>query len=190
MKAFAPLVALALLSACSGSPDPTEEESAAPQPPSQTRSGASTAPEEAGKPATLTLEGLGDLRIGSPVPSGSSFASSGTPMPGSDCRILSSPQVPGAYVLVEGGTVRRITLHGDAEARLVEGIGVGSSEAEVRSAFPGFVETPAKYVEAPAKELTQPGEDPRLRFEIDSDGRVDSVHVGVMPQLGYVEGCS
>ena len=32
--------------------------------------------------------------------------------------------------------------------------------------------------------------DPRLRFEIGQDDRVQAIHVGRMPQLAYVEGCA
>lgn len=75
----------------------------------------------------------------------------------------------------------------------VEGIGAGASEAQVRAAFPGFREEPHKYEDAPATYLTAPGADtggPALRFEIGQDGKVAAIHVGTMPELGYVEGCA
>lgn len=137
----------------------------------------------------LTLEGLGGLIIGQPVPQGSSFVSRGAQI-GNGCEILSSPDYPNTYAMVEEGTVRRITLTTGAKARLVEGIGPGASAKEVKAAFPGFVESPHKYTGPEGKYLTQPGKDPRLIFEISPEGRVTDVHVGMMPQLGYVEGCA
>lgn len=141
---------------------------------------------------TLTPEGLGDLRIGQAVPAGSDWASRGAQIPGS-CTTVSSPDFPGAYAIVEGGKVRRITVGERSDVTLVEGIGTGAAEAAVRAAFPGFREEPHKYVDAPAKYLTAPGAprgDSALRFEIDANRKVSLIHVGTMPVLGYVEGCA
>jgi hypothetical protein len=77
--------------------------------------------------------------------------------------------------------------------KLAEGMGVGATEAEVRAAFPGFREEPHKYVEPPAKYLTAPDAEkgaPALRFEIGAGRKVSLIHVGIMPVLGYVEGCA
>lgn len=139
----------------------------------------------------LTLEGLGDLRIGEPVPSGSSFAERGAQI-SEECRTVSSPDYPGVYAITRGerGPVRRITIGGVSDVRLAEGVGVGATEAQVLAAFPGFRPSPHQYVAAPAKYLTQPGTDPRLRFEIGEDGKVSLIHAGLMPELGYVEGCA
>ncbi|MGQ2940886.1 MAG: hypothetical protein ACT6Q7_06995 [Blastomonas fulva] len=138
---------------------------------------------------TLTLEGFGGLTIGKPVPAGSPWAARGAQI-SDGCTTISAPDWPGAYAIVEEGVVRRITVSDESKAKLVEGIGPGSTEAQVRAAFPSFVAEPHKYVDAPAKYLTQPGTDPRLLFEIDDKGMVSLVHVGIMPTLAYVEGCA
>lgn len=144
-------------------------------------------------PQTLTLEGLGLLKIGQPVDDASGFAERGAQIPGSTCRTVSSPAYPGVYAIVEDDVVRRITVGQRSDVKLVEGIGVGASEQQVMADFAGFRATPHKYVEAPAKYLTAPNADsgdPALRFEIDREGRVSMMHVGTMPVLGYVEGCA
>lgn len=138
---------------------------------------------------TLTLDGLGDLVIGEPVPGSSTFKLRGAQASDS-CLIYTSPSHPGVYAIVEGGNLRRVTISRESNVKLVEGIGVGAAEMDVLAAFPGFKSEPHKYVSAPAKYLTQPGDDPRLRFEIGEDGRVTDIHVGLAPQLLYVEGCS
>jgi hypothetical protein len=165
-----------------------EPSTADPTPPA-----ARAASQDAPAPANvLTLEGLGALRIGAAVPPGSSWAERGAQI-SDTCRLLSSPDYPGAYAIVEGGKVRRITLGERSAVKLVEGIVVGASEAEVRAAFPGFNEAPHFYVEAPAKYLTAPNAesgDPALRFETGADAKVTQIHVGTMPVLGYVEGCA
>ena len=140
----------------------------------------------------LTLDGLGTLKIGEPVPAGGNWSERGAQIPG-PCRTISSPDFPGVYAIVEEGEVRRITIGERSRVKLIEGIGTGASEADVRAAFPGFREEPHKYVEKPAKYLTAPnatGGDPALRFEIDREGKVGLIHVGRMPVLGYVEGCA
>lgn len=140
-------------------------------------------------PQTLTLEGYGGLIIGKPVPAGSPWAARGAQV-SDGCTTLSAPDWPGAYAIVEEGVVRRITVSDESKAKLIEGIGPGATETQVRKAFPSFVAESHKYVDAPAKYLTQPGDDPRLRFEIDDKGKVSLVHVGVRPTLEYVEGCA
>lgn len=141
---------------------------------------------------TLTLEGLGPLSIGQPVPGDSGFAQRGGQIPGSNCRTMSSPDYPGVYAIVQDGAVRRITAGQRSTVKLAEGISVGATEKQVLADFAGFRSTPHKYVEAPAKYLTAPNADsgnPALRFEIDADGKVSLIHIGTMPVLGYVEGC-
>lgn len=137
----------------------------------------------------LTLEGLGGLVIGQPVPAGSRFAERGAQI-NDTCRTVSSPDYPGVYAITENDQVRRITVGERSDVKLAEGVGVGATAADVLAAFPGFRSTPHKYVSAPGKYLTQPGNDPRLRFEIAENGRVSLIHAGLMPQLGYVEGCA
>ncbi|WP_119084273.1 hypothetical protein [Altererythrobacter sp. B11] len=188
---LASAAALALLSACSSGEEANPEAGA-----SATATDAATPPGAAsslpGASPTvtmLTLDGLGDLTIGAPVPETSSFAQHGAQAPGSSCTIATSPDYPGVEGMVEVGQLRRIAVSQGSSVQLMEGIGAGSTEEEVRAAFPGFREEPHKYEEAPAKYLTQPGEDPRLRFEIGRDGKVRNMFVGVMPQLAYVESC-
>jgi len=190
-SAFALALALA---ACTSEPTPAPDApgNAANAVAPETPVPATPAPAPAPDANTLTLEGLGALRIGEPVPAGGSWAERGA-QASDTCRIVSSPDHPGVYAIVEGDRVRRITLGQNSTARLIEGIGVGASEAEVRAAFPGFREEAHKYVDAPAKYLTAPNAasgDPALRFETNAEGQVSLIHVGTMPVLGYVEGCS
>lgn len=193
MKPLMPLCLLGMLAACSSQADTT-----IPAPDAIATETATIAPAASARPTAtatpngevLALEGLGDLAIGKPVPASSTFASRGAQIPGSDCKTLSSPDYPGVYALVEGGEVRRITITRDSQVRLIEGVGVGSTEAEVLAAFPGFKSEPHKYVGPKGRYLTQPGTDPRLRFETGEDGKVTSVHMGEEPQLTYVEGCA
>jgi hypothetical protein len=193
---------LLCLAACSSEPakapdpGPTSSEVSA-QPAAAAPAAATTAtpPQPAAPPAAanvLTPAGLGALRIGEAVPAGSSWAERGAQIPGG-CMTISSPDIPGAHAIVEAGRVRRITIGERSDVKLAEGIGAGATEAQVRAAFPGFVEEPHKYVAAPAKYLTAPDAErggPALRFEIGADAKVSLIHAGTMPVLGYVEGCA
>src|SRR5690606_28237782 len=123
-----------------------ESSAAAPAPPMASEP---TADETAQPANILTLKGLGDLRIGEAVPEGSSWAEKGAQVSES-CRVLTSPDYPGAYAIVEDDRVRRISLGQRSTVKLAEGIATGDSEAAVKKHFP-YPETPHKYVEAPAK---------------------------------------
>ncbi len=150
------------------------------------------APKVASSTKVIGLEGLGNLRIGAPVPAQGDWAVRDA-QTGTACRTISSPNYPGVYAIVEDDKVQRITVGQRSDINLIEGIGVGASEKDVMKAFPGFRSEPHKYEDAPAKYLTAPNagkDDPGLRFEIGQDGKVKMIHVGLMPALGYVEGCA
>jgi len=141
---------------------------------------------------TLGLEGLGDLRIGKPVPNGSTWAERGA-QASDACTTVTSSAYPGVYAIVLDGKVQRITVGKRSDVKLVEGIGVGASEQDAEKWFGGFRSEPHKYEAAPAKYLTAPNAgrgDSALRFEIGQDGKVSAMHVGLMPALAYVEGCA
>jgi hypothetical protein len=183
----APVLALSVtLAACSPAPQKTAEQPATPVSPAPPPPAASTASAPAN---VLALEGLGDLRIGQAPPA--PWSERGAQID-EGCRTVTSPDHPGVYAIVEDGKVQRITVGQRSDVKLVEGVGVGATEAEVRQTFVGFREEPHKYVDAPAKYLTAPnadGGEPALRFEIGQDGKVSLIHVGLMPVLAYVEGC-
>lgn len=200
MKQIAAFTALVLLplAACSQAPEePAVTPSADMETASEAPSEAPVAAPSSGASATpaadvLGLEGLGALKIGQPLPKGGTWASRGA-QESDSCTTISSPDYPGVYAIVTGGKVQRITLGKASTVKLAEGIGVGASEAEVKKWFAGFREEPHKYEDAPAKYLTAPNARPgesALRFEIDHTGHVSLIHVGAMPVLAYVEGCS
>lgn len=183
MKTRAALIVL-LLAACSPR---APEKPADPRPTDESR----TAPATVATAPLIGLEGLGDLRIGAPVSPGGAWRERGGQASDS-CRIVTAPEYPGVYGIVEDGLVRRITVGAGSGVKLAEGIGVGSTLAEVRRWFAGFHWEPHKYEAAPAGYLTAPNAprgDSALRLEIGADGRVSAIHVGTMPALAYVEGC-
>ena len=199
MNRLVSATALALiLAACSQAPEKVPGGAATPAAPVPSATeGMGTAPPSASPGASpaaavLTLEGLGALGLGKAVPAGSRWAERGA-QASDTCRTISSPDYPGVYAIVEGGKVRRVTVGQRSNVKLVEGIGVGATETQIRADFVGFRSTSHKYQATPAKYLTAPGAsatNPALRFEIGEDGKVSLIHVGLMPQLEYVEGCA
>lgn len=191
--ALAPVAVITSLGACSGEgseSSPTEAATTSTPEPAKPEDASSAAVPGAGG-RFLTLEGLGPLRLGQAVPDGSSWAERGA-QASETCRVVSSPDYPGVYVIAEQGKVRRISASEGASVRTVEGIGPGSTRKQVDEAFPGFRESPHKYVSG-GKYLTAPNAesgDPAVRMELSPSGKVTVLHVGMMPQLGYVEGCS
>lgn len=191
------LILAGALAACSPQADSTHKADVGPITPTQSagqeaRDGKKAPPSTHAPAQVIGLEGLGDLRLGEAVPRGGRWRERGA-QTGHACRTVSSPAYPGVYAIVSGGKVRRITVGRASHVKLVEGIGVGATEADVAISFPGFEAEPHKYVDAPAKYLTAPNADrggPALRFEIGQDGKVGLLHVGTMSELAYVEGCS
>ena len=106
-------------------------------------------------------------------------------------------RLPSVYLIVESGRVMRITAHAEGGAspstlRTDRGIGVGSTEAEVRAAYSPLREEPHDYLAPHGKNLYFGGSEsePGLRFELGEDDRVSHVHAGLEPVLAYSEGCS
>lgn len=194
LLALAPVAVITTLGACSGggSSDsvPTEAAvTAAPEPAMPQETAPAAVPGAGGR--FLTLEGLGPLRLGQTVPEGSSWAERGA-QASETCRTVTSPDYPGVYAIVEQGKVRRISAGEGASVKTIEGIGPGSTRKQVDEAFPGFRESQHKYVRG-GKDLIAPNApsgDPAVRLELSPSGKVTALHVGVMPALGYVEGCS
>ena len=98
---------------------------------------------------------------------------------------------PNLFLLFEDGRLSRISTAGGGRIRTQRGIGVGSSAAEVRRAYGPRIEAEThEYLGAPAEYLTWWARPNRrgLRFETDTDRRVDTIHAG-NASIRYIEGC-
>jgi hypothetical protein len=148
----------------------------------------------------LTVEGYGDMRIGMTLAEARQVSGQTLDAPALE------EDIPGAcseqayattdgdqlWLMFEGDRLVRVTASSEApRTRTAQNVGVGSTDAEVRTAYQNVIEEPAKYNEPPAHDLivwTTP-EQSGLRFEVNAAGQVTQVHAGG-PAIQYVEGCA
>ena len=146
----------------------------------------------------LSAEGLGPVRVGMSVREASEALHTrfGDAFEGGDdsCAEYGLPDAApggGIAIMAIDGRIARVTIvSGGLGIRTPEGIGIGSTEHEVRAAYPSSADSPAPYDDAPAHDLTfwrHPNAD-GMRFEIDAHGRVVRMHGG-SNAITYIEGC-
>lgn len=174
-KVFAALLAAGLLGACQPAEPPAAQAPAVPT-------------------LAVTPDGYGDIRIGmdetAALAAGLKAADSDL-VGSAECHLLVSDR-PGFWAMIEDGKVSRITLDEGSRIKTDKGLGVGSTEAEVKAAYGEAVEvSPHKYNPPPASYLTiwtDPGRR-GVRYVTDGAGNVTAVHAG-SASIQYVEGCS
>lgn len=147
-----------------------------------------------GAPAdwAMTPRGAGNLVIGMTLDqaraAGAELSARGVAQ--GDCayaRPLGGPKDLG--VMLIGDRVARIEAWSDSEVRTDTGIGIGSTEAEVRRAYPDLTAEPHVYTDGQYLNVDL-GDERQLVFETDEAGVVSSFRVGSLPEVGWVEGCS
>ena len=214
MNRFAtPVFALGLiaLAACSKpAPEPAAPEAAtpaaqapaapAPAEPAPAPAPEATAPAAAkNDPAVINFEGFGPAKFGADEEqvrmSWGRPLEAGTPSEGATCYLLFMDPRPegakGITFLFEDGKFARYDV--DVPLHVAPGdITVGASAMDVMAAFPGAVEEqPHKYVQGARYLIVTPadGSAARLVFQVNPEGAVSAWHIGVPPQVFYVEGC-
>ena len=150
------------------------------------------------KPA-LEVTGYGDMHIGMTLAEARQV--SGQPMsaeaieptPGA-CSEQQYQTADGdqLWLMFEEDKLTRITAsENGAHTRTAQNVGVGSTDAEVRTAYQNVVEQGSHYNAAPAHNLivwTVP-EQSGLLFEVNEHGIVTALHAGG-PSILYMEGCA
>lgn len=147
--------------------------------------------------STLTLRGLGPVRIGMTMAEAS--AAAGTTLvqrgvPGESC----------AYGIPEGGPedvsfmflsgrLARVDVN-TGGIKTLSGAAVGDSKAEVQARYAGQLQvSPHKYVAAGSYLTLVPADaaDAELRLIFETDGsKVTRFRAGSQPGVSYIEGCS
>jgi hypothetical protein len=146
---------------------------------------------------TLAVDGLGELPYPmSPEELVARFGVSGPPSPEDDgevwCTMTWLPVAAGDSILAmftDRGLVR-VDVR-DTGRRTAAGVGVGSTEEEVRRAYGSAVEaTPHKYTDGRYLTIRAPSGDRALVFETDEAATITTFRVGALPEVGWIEGCS
>lgn len=184
MRQAAAALFFALLAACGPAPErPTE----------------APVPTEASNAPFLWADGYGPVHIGMTIAEASTALSAqlvpdGTFGEPEACQTLHVDGATGEdpiRFMAQDGRITRISDYGAPDARTPEGLGIGSTDAEVRAAYPNLIEQPAKYEAAPAHDLlvwTTPNTR-GIRFEVNAGGVVTIVHAGDASIL-LAEGCA
>jgi len=154
-------------------------------------------------PNTLTMAGLGAVRLGMSVTEvQQALGAALEPMtPGTDAACWmtrrADGRAPQVFYMVENDKITRIDIDTAASAgtpsdvKTEAGIGVGAAEADVLAAYGKSTKvTPNKYDEH-GHDLVVENADAKsaLLFQT-SDGKVTTFRAGLHPSVDYVEGCS
>lgn len=91
--------------------------------------------------------------------------------------------------MTDGDRVVRVDVVDGTAIRTVSGIGIGSSEAEVRATYPEAVVAPGKYAGLDVTVTDPDAPDHKLIIQV-TDGVVTGYRSGLAEFVDYVEGCA
>jgi len=148
--------------------------------------------------STLSLRGLGPVRIGMTLDEAS--AAAGTPLvarsgPSSDTCIYATPQggPDGVEFMLVSGRIARVDVTGGSITTL-RGAAVGDSGTDVQARYSGVLHiSPHKYLAAGQYLTLVPTSvaDAGFRLIFETDGsKVTRFRAGAQPEVSFVEGCS
>ena len=137
----------------------------------------------------LTPAGWGDLRVGmTEAEAGRRFGLRSTPVDG-DCHYLELPHRTDLTGLGRAGRIGSLLAGDETRLRTDRGIGIGSTEADVRRAYGQGLKVEPNVFE-PGHYMTWWAEAGRrgVMFETNANGRVYAIHVGDETIL-WTDGC-
>ena len=143
----------------------------------------------------MTFQGIGSLRIGTPVAALRRMGATGEayPDPEVDCSYWQTRRWPGLMMMVSGGHVVRIET-GDRRYRTASGARVGMTEAEIRRLYgPAMRVEPHPYTGPQGHYLVLRARGAPYGLIVETDpgtGRATQVRVGRWEAVQLIEGCS
>lgn len=198
--AQSPVVQSPIAPSVQPTPSPTPAPPLASPPPSPAAPSVSPTPQASLNNSPLTIDGIGPVKIGMTIAEASRAAGvsivsrgdSGNP----SCtyfRPQGEPQELG--FMVTEGRISRIDVFKNRRIKTPSGLGIGSTEAEIKARFPGQIEvTNHEYVQG-GHYLTFVPRDAadrryRIVFETDASSRVTQFRAGKPSEVSWVEGCA
>jgi len=145
--------------------------------------------------APLTMHGIGDLRIGTPVAvlRASGATGEGYPDEEVDCSYWRAPQWPGLAMMVSGGRVVRIETE-NGRYRTGSGARVGMGEAEIRAIYGRLMRVePHPYTGPQGHYLVYRARSEPYGLIVETHpetGRATQIRVGTWAAVQLIEGCS
>ena len=143
----------------------------------------------------ITPDGLGPLKIGMTLAQASKALGARLTIDAHDsdavsCSELDVPDKGGLGMMFENRRLTRIAVFKPSHLKTTLGIGIGSTEAEVKAKYKPLDDKPQAYDELPAKDLTWwATKDKRgIRFQTDTTKHVKAIFAG-NSAITYVEGC-
>lgn len=148
--------------------------------------------------ANVSTVGMGPVRIGMTVAEASEAA--GVPLLGEpdplvnpDCYHVVANGLDGVAFMVVDELIARVEIIPPSSVTTRSGAGIGMTEDELRNLFPGRIEDASEYTVDGRAVMYVPRDaedaDYRVIFELSEDGVVASYRAGILPAVGFGEGC-
>jgi hypothetical protein len=145
----------------------------------------------------ISPEGLGPVKVGMSL--SEAAAALGGPLSvnrqaGDGTCFTARPRGSGRGVsfLGTGNRLAHADVFGRSRIRMPEGAGIGTTERQVRSLYPGRVSSSRHVYVRGGRYLSVATADPGrlLIFETNARGRVTRIRAGAVPEVRYIEGCA
>lgn len=147
----------------------------------------------------VTVIGIGPIKVGMTVAEASQAAgvplvSEGeSPTPGCEYVVPQDGLADVAFMVIDG-RIARVDVWSGGRVTTPSGLGVGSTEDEIKQLFPNQIELePHEYIDGHYVIFVprdRADSNYRIVFETDRTGRVTQFRSGKLPEVMWVEGCA
>ena len=147
-------------------------------------------------PCTAYLRRVGPVQVGMTIAQARvALGDSSATGTADECTYLESAKLPsGVAAMLSKGSVVRIDVR-STQVRTASGVGLNDTEDRVRAAYKGHIKVaPHPYEGDDGHYLIYtPSDSADRQYQIIFEtykGKVTSYRVGILPHVGYIEGCS